>query len=156
MSEFGRAKLSQIGDFISRIEVIYGDDKPYDTVNELTGGNADINGGHGGDYVWLKVHKATKPSELVSSIWTVHRESHIAGMSDLANGAGGMFRYLHMVHDMTVNKYVTDIALWRDGSHHDEVPHGWDGKTSDINDGRGGDFMYLVWKTKDYLGPMSD
>lgn len=132
-----------------------------------------------------------------SSIWTERRDSHIEGMSDLANGSGGMFRYLYMAHDLSLNKYehkfpfvarapfslpvlffpesfrkhtyththclhvpfaaisryVTEVALWRDDSHHDQVPHGWNGKTSDINDGRGGDFVYLVWKTKDYLGP---
>lgn len=57
------------------------------------------------------VRKATQPSELVSSIWTERRDSHIEGMSDLANGSGGMFRYLHMAHDLSLNKYEHKFPL---------------------------------------------
>lgn len=51
-------------------------------------------------YVWLKVNNATRPREFVSSISTQQHGSSMAGMSDLAKGAGGDFRYLHMARDL--------------------------------------------------------
>ncbi|KAH7255064.1 hypothetical protein B0J15DRAFT_549606 [Fusarium solani] len=147
---------SRIGEFISAIEVIYQDDKPSGTVNEIGNSNADINAGHGGEYVWLKVHYASKPSELVSNIWFERRNSHIEGRDDdLAKGDEGQFRYFHLDNDMSEDKFVTEVALWRSGSHQDGLPEDWNGKTTDINDSRAGDFLYLVWKTKKYFGPKS-
>ncbi len=51
-----------------------------------------------------------------------------------------------------LRSYVTDVALWRSGSEESNPPNGWHHKTSDINKGRGGDYLYLVWRTKEYCG----
>ncbi|RGP81410.1 hypothetical protein FLONG3_555 [Fusarium longipes] len=147
---------SNIRDFISKIEVSYSADQPSDCVSEIFGRSADINKGQGGEYVWLKVHYATKPIDLVSNIWFERCDRKIEGLDDLAKGAGGQYRYLHIKNDMSQPRYVTEVALFRDDSRHDGVPEGWDGMTTDINAGRKGDFLYLLWKTKEYVGPKHD
>lgn len=50
-------------------------------------------------------------------------------------------------------RYISELGLWRSGDEQNNPPHGWNGKTGDINRGRGGDYLYLVWKTKQYVGP---
>jgi hypothetical protein len=46
---------------------------------------------------------------------------------------------------------VTEVGLWR--SQHWASPgpvrNGWDGCSSDLNKGRGGDYLYLCWKCRD-------
>ncbi|KAH6866013.1 hypothetical protein B0T10DRAFT_532514 [Thelonectria olida] len=144
--------------FASWFEVIYTDEdnKPSDTLNEINNSSADINKGFGGKFVWLRIHRAPKPSMMVNHFWTDIRDSPIPGRDDdLAKGAGGDFRYLQWSNDMGVNHFVTDLALWRTGSEESRPPVGWDGKTDDINKGRGGDFLYLIWKVREYTGPKS-
>lgn len=51
------------------------------------------------------------------------------------------------------NRFVIEVGLWRTDSQQGSAPAGWSGMTADINNNRGGDFLYLVWKTKGYIGP---
>lgn len=51
----------------------------------------------------------------------------------------------------THNRKIADVALWRSGDNQNNPPSGWDGMTMDINKGRAGDYLYLVWKTKQFM-----
>lgn len=53
---------------------------------------------------------------------------------------------------MKATHFVTDVALWRSGDKQESAPSGWHGKTDDINKGRGGDYLYLVWRVGEYTG----
>ncbi|KAH6891474.1 hypothetical protein B0T10DRAFT_485368 [Thelonectria olida] len=143
-------------EFASWVEVIYtdNDSKPGNTLNELNNLSADVNKGFGGKYVWLRIHRAPKPSMIVNQFWVDVRENSIGGRDDdLAKGAGGDYRYLQWSNDMDVEHYVTEVALWRTTSAENRPPMGWEGKTEDINRGRGGDYLYLIWKVSEYTGP---
>ncbi|KAK7417455.1 hypothetical protein QQX98_004575 [Neonectria punicea] len=129
------------GEFASWLQVIYtdDDDKPNDTINEINGQSSDINKGQGGSYVWLRLHRADKPSMMANNFW----------------GAGGDYRYVQWSNDRNADRLITDVALWRSDDSQGGPPNGWDGKTQDINSGRGGDYLYLVWRTNAYSGPRS-
>ncbi|KAI0174617.1 hypothetical protein BJ166DRAFT_621077 [Pestalotiopsis sp. NC0098] len=142
------------GEFFAGFSVVYDDDKPYDTINEIHGESADINKGQGGKYVWLRAHKANNPRDLVTSVSTAIVDSARDGQSDLAAGAGGSYRYFETARDAGASRFITEVALWRSGDRQSFSPEGWQGISGDINDGRGGDYLYFVWKTKLYVGPM--
>ncbi|RGP71958.1 hypothetical protein FSPOR_3073 [Fusarium sporotrichioides] len=140
------------GEFFSWFEVSYNDDKPHGSIDEINGQSADINKGNGGEYVWLIPHRAPRPNMMVNNIWTDIRGDNIDGRDDLAKGAGGDYRFFSWSNDMNANHFITDLALWRCGDSQSDPPAGWHGKTGDINDRRGGDYLYLVWRTKEYTG----
>lgn len=65
---------------------------------------------------------------------------------DLAKGAGGDYRYLRIEKDGS--QKITNIRLLRrkeDTSFETIKALGFDGYSTDINKGRGGDYLYLVW-----------
>ncbi|KAI0454541.1 hypothetical protein F5B21DRAFT_475008 [Xylaria acuta] len=144
------------GEFFSRFDICYDDDKPSGSIDEINGQSADINKGEGGSYVWLTVRRATKPTMMADKFWTDIRSSRDESRNDdLAKGAGGSYRYFSWSNDMNANHFVTDVALWRSSDAQWNPPSGWHHKSDDINKGRGGDFLYLVWRTKQYCGPKS-
>jgi hypothetical protein len=105
----------------------------------------------GGEYVWLRAKRATAPKMMVDNIWT-HIGDEKEGQLDLSKGAGGSYRYFLTSNDMSKERYVTEVRLWRSDDKQFQAPAGYEGKTGDINSGRGGDYLYLVWKTKVYSG----
>jgi hypothetical protein len=71
--------------------------------------------------------------------------------SDLAKGAGGDWRYLIPVYDPRQKSKITECALLRASSGlsvGDIRKLGWTNMSADINKGRQGDWLYLVWKTQ--------
>ncbi|KAH6870917.1 hypothetical protein B0T10DRAFT_611422 [Thelonectria olida] len=147
---------SNPADFVSAIEVIYTDDnnKPQHTLTELDGADPDINKGFKGKYVWLRLRHATKPEEMVNHIWRDYLDNPLPDRGDdLSAGAGGLYRYLQWSHDMRAKYFVSSVFVWRSSKEQNSPPAGYAGKTDDINKGRGGDFLYLVWKVREYNGP---
>ncbi|KAF4334948.1 hypothetical protein FBEOM_11205 [Fusarium beomiforme] len=136
-------------DFISHIEVLYNDEKPRNTVDEINGLNADINKGQDGSYVWLRVHRAQAKDQMVNNFW-IDVVGDDDGRSDLAKGAGGNYRYIGFSRDSNATHFVTDVGLWRSDDGQDSPPHSWQGISGDINSGRGGDYLYLVWRTEEF------
>ena len=74
-----------------------------------------------------------------------------AGGKDLAAGTGGDYRYLVQAPNDEGSPEIKaiEIAFLRS----DSAVHGdrfdtlaWDAWTTDINEGRGGDYLYLVWR----------
>lgn len=66
---------------------------------------------------------------------------------DLAKDTGGDYRYLH--YDTLGSHRIGRVALVRsdrriDFNWVDRL--GWNGFTSDINEGRHGDYLYIIWK----------
>ncbi|KAH7136842.1 hypothetical protein B0J13DRAFT_560135 [Dactylonectria estremocensis] len=142
---------SNCGNFVSGIEILYDDDQPGGTINEIHGQSADINKGQGGSYVWLRIQRATRPSDMVSS-FAIERGDVNSGRPDLAKGAGGDYRYLVETRGQGSERKINDVGLWRSDDKQEQPPAGWDGMTTDVNDGRGGDYLYVIWKTQRYTG----
>lgn len=82
----------------------------------------------------------------------VIQKSEEEGRDDLASGAGGKYRYLFPQPQENNSDKITDVQLFRSDSHlhSDELADmGFQGMSSDINEDRDGDYLYLVWKTID-------
>ncbi|KAF3901832.1 hypothetical protein AA313_de0207899 [Arthrobotrys entomopaga] len=137
--------------FCSHVEVVYGENNDYNTVQEIYGASNDINKSQGGEYVFLRAHKFDHPGRMIKQ-FDIVRTGDNTGESDLAKGAGGDYRYLRACYDHA-EYAVTDVALWRCSDKQYNAPQGWHGKSGDINEGRGGDYLYLVWRTEPYDGP---
>ncbi|KAI1262239.1 hypothetical protein F5Y18DRAFT_399055 [Xylariaceae sp. FL1019] len=140
------------GEFLSRFDVSYDDERPYNALTEISGQSADINKGYGGSYVWLIPRNATTPGSMVDNVWIDITSTQAPDRHDIAKGAGGDYRYMAWSNNTREGRFITDISFWRCSNGQNSPPDGWQGMTKDINDGRGGDFLYLIWKTKQYTG----
>ncbi|KAH8423405.1 uncharacterized protein LDX57_001164 [Aspergillus melleus] len=99
-------------------------------------------------FVWLVPKWSFESDNAVSGVRIIIQGDSDGSFKDLAKGAGGKFRYLRL--ERGGGEKITDIRLLRrdDEVSWDTVKSlGFDGISSDINDGRGKSFLYLVWKS---------
>ncbi|KAG5754801.1 hypothetical protein H9Q72_002394 [Fusarium xylarioides] len=143
---------SNYSDFASWIGVKHEDNQPEGTITELNGGSANVSQGFGGSNIWLRTIKADKPDTMMNNISIYIGHGDAARTDDLAKGAGGDYRFLDWTRNMTATKFITEFSLWRQSIPQGAPPAGWDGMTGDINAGRGGDNLYLIWKSDIYTG----
>lgn len=94
----------------------------------------------------------TQVDEAASNVQVVMQKSEEDDRDDLASGAGGKYRYLFpQVQDNNSDK-ITDVQLYRSEDSLDSdalADMGFQGMSSDINEDRDGDYLYLLWKTID-------
>ncbi|KAF3904308.1 hypothetical protein ABW20_dc0103210 [Dactylellina cionopaga] len=153
MAEF-RADFAENANFrrfCERLEVVYDEEQNWNTIGDINGGSNDLNKGQGGGYVYLRAHYFDRPGRMIKH-FDIVRQSDSSGESDLAKGAGGDYRYIRPCYDIA-DYAVTDVALWRCDDKQWNAPEGWHEKSADINEGRGGDYLYLIWRTETYNGP---
>ncbi|CAL8128939.1 unnamed protein product [Orchesella dallaii] len=136
--------------FLHYIEVVYTSDsvsRPSNIISEVNGKNPDINGGYGGSYVWLVAHWTTKLEFPASGIHIAIQRRENEYYNDLAQGAGGYYRYIKMQRNSYATDVITEISLYRTSQKEDDPRNGgrWQFKSEDINSKRGGDYLYLVW-----------
>ncbi|KAK1147353.1 hypothetical protein N8T08_001433 [Aspergillus melleus] len=137
--------------YLHDIDVVYGSDKsnePSNSIQVVDANNGDINAGYGGEFVWLVPKWSFESDNAVSGVRIIIQGDSDGSFKDLAKGAGGKFRYLRL--ERSGGEKITDIRLLRrdDEVSWDTVKSlGFDGISSDINDGRGKSFLYLVWKS---------
>ncbi|KAG6904766.1 hypothetical protein DXG01_007322, partial [Tephrocybe rancida] len=139
-------------------QVVYGDrasDMPSEHVRDLSGQNDDINLDMGGKYVWLVPEYTDKTSEALTRFDLIIQDQADPRYIDLAAGAGGQYRYLvPSKQDANKEMFITDLTLVRTSNDATQdlnagklvwngVPQG---HTGDINHGRKGSYLYLVWQ----------
>lgn len=97
-------------------------------------------------YVWL-VPDYTFVSVDATTSFKIRVQDHADDTKpDLAKGAGGAYRYLDIERNIYQRRKVVHLTLLRSESAQDKLV-GWDGMTADINSNRGGDYLYLFWKS---------
>ncbi|EWZ01168.1 hypothetical protein FOYG_00844 [Fusarium oxysporum NRRL 32931] len=97
--------------------------------------------------------KAGKPDMMMGSISIYIGHGDAARTDNLAKGAGGDYRFLDWTRTNFISvRFNTDFALWHQTIPQGAPPAGWHGMISDINAGRGGGCLYLVWKSDVYTG----
>ena len=82
----------------------------------------------------------------------LHNGGGNSSLQDMAKGAGGAYRYLKQQDGRDAPVRITDVALFRSKKQQFlsvDPSNGWHESTFDINEGRGGDFLYVVWKFND-------
>ena len=96
----------------------------------------------GGKYTWLipvftdrKEEAATSFSVTITNDWP----AKISKDRDLVRGSKGPSRYL-TPHKSSNKPAITGLSFWRP-----IFSTSYSSCTSDINEGRGGDFLYLCW-----------
>ncbi|KZT02322.1 uncharacterized protein LAESUDRAFT_716930 [Laetiporus sulphureus 93-53] len=139
-------------EFIKCLNVVCSDTPggaPIDRVREIHGGKTDINAGFEGQYVSLVPEYTTSVDDACTSFDIIIHERSMPGYRDLAGGADGDFRHAVPVKNICENMKITGIKLWRssDSVNYDQVEdEGFNGMSTNINEGRKGDWLYLVWK----------
>ncbi|OTA65850.1 hypothetical protein K449DRAFT_403327 [Hypoxylon sp. EC38] len=141
--------------YIKETDVIYGtssSEAPETRVHEWFDQGDDINEGFGGSYVWLVPVYTLDPDEAATSFNIIIQSNPVEGWKDLAKGAGGSYRYIRAAQDSSVSNKAIDLALVRT---EDAAPArdilarlgpNWDGASRDINENRGGAYLYFAWQ----------
>ena len=96
-------------------------------------------------FVWLVPTFTSDPGSAQTSYSIVIQGDSNDHYQDLAKGAGGDYRYLHSRHDG--EQKITKVNLLRLDEALGDLPAGYDGRSGDINQGRGGTYLYLIWKS---------
>ncbi|KAI0437003.1 hypothetical protein F4803DRAFT_540406 [Xylaria telfairii] len=124
--------------------------QPDEVVHEIQGQSSDINSGFGGKYVWLQPEWTIAKEEAISDLLFERSRTPVRNYNDLAMGAGGDFRYIRSSRDG--NGIITKVGLFRikQKLSPEEIKSrinqsGFTHYSSDINEGRGGDYLYLLW-----------
>ncbi|KAL3479833.1 hypothetical protein BJX99DRAFT_255269 [Aspergillus californicus] len=124
-------------------------DNTIPVVSHGTNASADINNGFGGKFVWLIASYHNNHSTAISDIRIAITDNERSGEDDLARGAGGQFRYIEINHDGGTK--IAELRLLRSNEQATQAlinSLGYNGWSNDINGGRGGDFLYLMWKNE--------
>ncbi|KAG6824905.1 hypothetical protein H0H92_005439 [Tricholoma furcatifolium] len=148
--------------FLKNLTVVYGDQPsqaPVDRVRDWLGGSADINADQGGKYVWLVPVMTTNVSEAMTTIDLFIQNTPDPRYPDVTVGAGGPYRYLVPVRQSSEDLYITRLSLVRATSAISNIANVTyiglpQGATSDINAGRGGDYLYLSWELQRAYVPL--
>lgn len=100
--------------------------------------------------VWLHPHWTSVREEAVSDLEFIMSDTPIRNYNDLAMDAGGAFRYIKATQDGS--KPISNAGLFRSKeklsleaikSRIEQA--GFTNYSTDINKGRGGDYLYLLW-----------
>lgn len=137
--------------YIKTLTVCYGetfDDMPEDAIYEYNGQSADLNHQLGGKFVWLTPEYTTDASAAATGFAiTVSRIADLS-LADISKGTlGSRFRYVVPVYDARAKGRITEVQLLRTERPLRAAPTGWQGMSTDVNEGRGRACLYLIWKT---------
>ncbi|KAK1216097.1 hypothetical protein PQX77_021275 [Marasmius sp. AFHP31] len=145
-------------EFIESLQVTYGGnepDAPAERIREWYNLSDDTNFGMGGKYVWL-MPKYTTDTTRAATSFEIRIQGHPdSRYNDLAAGGGGDYRYAVTIHDQRTIAKVTNLILFRDNNRlsSDAIcrqvgpSNLWFGANRDINENRGGTYLWLVWKS---------
>ncbi|KAI1417058.1 hypothetical protein F5Y13DRAFT_185890 [Hypoxylon sp. FL1857] len=132
---------------------MYADDEylqPDEVAHEIQGQSSDINSGFGGKFVWLHPEWTSVNEEAISDLSFEKSSSPVRNYNNLAMGAGGDFRYIQASRNGI--DALTKAGLFRVQEHlsPEEIQSrieqsGFTHYSGDINEGRGGDYLYLLW-----------
>lgn len=120
-------------------------DAPADRIRDVTHKSDDINNGYSeSKFVWLVPELTHKLSEALTDLDLVITSSKDERYNDLAAGAGGDWRYLVPQRNPNSQFYITDSLALRRSK--EKVSVKFPVRSSgDINNDRGGDYLYLEW-----------
>lgn len=135
---------------LAGIQVLYTDvvvNEPSETIKEFHGGNNSLNAGFNGFTSWLTPLWQTGRDQAITGIDVIITVNATDGYSDVAKGDGlTYYRYLDPVREPSA-PCINEITVWRsDDALQTPDSDGYQGYTTDINDGRGGGYLYLAWK----------
>jgi len=124
--------------------------QPDEVVDEIQGQSSDINSGLGGKYVWLHPEWTSVEEEAISDLSFKKSSTPVRNYNNLAMDTGGDFRYIEASRHGS--RMATKVGLFRAQQKlsPEEIKSriqqsGFTHYSSDINEGRGGNYLYLLW-----------
>lgn len=111
----------------------------------MSGKSADINRGHGGKYVYIRPLLTSDPTQAISGLALTFTRSSVSGPNIMEGANDSPFASLVYNQGGTP---MTGLFLLRSDFETDfsSLPN-FAGQTTNINANRGGDCLYLVWRT---------
>ena len=101
----------------------------------------------GDSFSWLAAKYTKDPQKACTGLSVVTQSNSNPQQADLAKGTGGNYRHLITHSDAHNPKKLTTLHLLRSPDPRTSPPVGYDGISSDLNAGRGGSYLYLIWMT---------
>jgi hypothetical protein len=98
-------------------------------------------------FVWIIATFNSNQDRAISTVQIQIQDKQDENRWDLSAGTGGDYRYLHPLKEGSAK--ITDIKLLRRSEKVEWATVrnlGFQGWSGDINQGRGGEFLHLVWK----------
>ncbi|KAJ7106882.1 hypothetical protein C8R43DRAFT_867838, partial [Mycena crocata] len=114
--------------------------------------NPDVNAGFHAKYVFLIPVRTDTAAAAGTYIQIRITDTYDPNGSDIAYGANGKYRYVRVIHDVTDNSKITKVVLYRKPTSagpvtlSEAVAVGFNRVSSDINSGRGGSWLHLVYQ----------
>jgi hypothetical protein len=96
---------------------------------------------------WLVSHYTSAPSAACTGFDVWIQTGAMGNYPDLSKGIGRERRYIVPVVSPSNNDKITEVRLLRSHSSTVRPPEGYSRISRNINQSRGGDYLYLVWKT---------
>lgn len=96
---------------------------------------------------WLVSHYTSTPGAACTGFDVYIQTNDKRNYPDLSKGVGRERRYIVPVTSPSNNDKITEVRLLRSHSSTVRPPEGYSRISRNINQGRGGDYLYLVWKT---------
>lgn len=104
-------------------------------------------------YVWLVPEYTKSVSDACTGFDVIVQKDSVSQFPDLASGCGGVYRHLKPAKDSRNQNKVVDVGLLRSPTNNTYILATTAGRfnclTGDINKGRGGDFLYLAYRTEE-------
>ncbi|GJJ12688.1 hypothetical protein Clacol_006932 [Clathrus columnatus] len=135
--------------YILGYSVVYGNlpsEEPRNAVTTLDNNDDNINMGFGGNYVWVVPEYGSARERARTSFIFIAQDHNNDNYKNLAKGANGKYRYLLPMINRGTKQKIIGLRLLRSSSQILSPPKGYHGMTKDINEGRHGTYLYLIWE----------
>jgi hypothetical protein len=152
-----KSQFSQSSRYIKNLHPVLGKDKekdmPQDALCDFEKRSNDLNDGHLGMGIltkscWLVPEYTSDSSQAATGFHVLVQDKKDERYVDIGQGTGGSYRYVIPLHEPNKPK-CTDVKLFRTSDKAlTPVAQGFTGFSRDINEGRGGDYLYLAWHSK--------
>ncbi|KDQ63079.1 hypothetical protein JAAARDRAFT_53305 [Jaapia argillacea MUCL 33604] len=142
---------SPTGTFVCGIQAVWGKhltEAPRNAITDLIGSIDDVNDGYDGGHLWLVAQFADDPHSACTNFNFVAQGGKDDRYQSLTHDSARDFRYLVPRCDSLVGTKISAVRLLRSNVAQNSPPEGFDGLTGDINKGRSGAYLYLVWQTQ--------
>ncbi|USP80418.1 hypothetical protein yc1106_07692 [Curvularia clavata] len=141
----------QVISFIKTILTEGSEATPQGLITEIDGKSNDLLNGQGGVYTWVRAEYSADYSKGITGVYFAHEGSHRGShWVDMAKGAGGSFVFMELSWDQNNKQKMSDVKIIRGGDKltiDDVRKRGYNNMSNDFNEGRGHDYVYLVWNT---------
>ncbi|KAH8423406.1 uncharacterized protein LDX57_001165 [Aspergillus melleus] len=141
--------------YLSDLTVMYADNEyatPDEIVPEIQGKTSDINSGYGGRFVWLQPEWTSDRERAISHLSFTKSDTEIRNYNDITVRVSAKDSYRYIITEREGETKIVNVALLRtpENLSSDQIltrikQSGFHHFSTDLNQGRGGDYLYVLW-----------